>query len=189
MFQNSIPNPKKSIQIDFPIEKVKQSVKNISLINKKYKVFNFNEVINQYSYESYEFLSFGVYLDIHLNSINENKTEINIEIRRKIGSFDKSHEITNANEHIAKTLNAISVLLTKSPEEINSLQNNFQTNNIQPINSSRWYEKIWLLIILCVFLWPLGLLGVWKNKKISQPVKIFLSLFYAYVLYFSFFRK
>ena len=36
MFQNSIPNPKKSIQIDFPIEKVKQSVKNISLINNKY---------------------------------------------------------------------------------------------------------------------------------------------------------
>jgi hypothetical protein len=161
-----------------------QIVKAISQIKN-----NFNEVINQYSYESYEFLSFGVYIDIHLNSINENKTEISIEIRRKIGSFDKSHEITNANEHIAKTLNAISVLLTKSPEEINSLQNNFQTNNIQPINSSRWYEKIWLLIILCVFLWPLGLLGVWKNKKISQPVKIFLSLFYAFVLYFSFFRK
>ncbi|WDT68315.1 hypothetical protein [Cloacibacterium sp. TD35] len=188
MFQNVIPNPKKSIQIDFPIEKVKQSVKNISLINKKYKEYNFNEVINQYSFESYEFLSFGVYIDIHLNTINENKTEINIEIRRKIGSFDKSHEITNANEHIAKTLNAISVLLTKSPEEINSLKDNSQTNN-KPVNSSHWYEKIWLLIILCIFLWPFGLLGVWKNKKISQPIKIILTLFYAFVIYLSFSSK
>ena len=32
----AIPNPKKSIQVDFPIERVKLSVLNISLENDKY---------------------------------------------------------------------------------------------------------------------------------------------------------
>jgi hypothetical protein len=72
----AIPNPKKTTQVDFPIEKVKISVKNISLLNKKYKFTNSNEIFNQYTYEATEFLSMGVYIDINLNTITENKTEI-----------------------------------------------------------------------------------------------------------------
>ena len=71
--------------------------------NNKYKFSKANEIFNQYTFESSEFLSLGVYVDINLNKITEDKTEITVEIRRKIGTFNQSYEITNANEHIEKT--------------------------------------------------------------------------------------
>ncbi|MES2487157.1 MAG: hypothetical protein V4581_14570, partial [Bacteroidota bacterium] len=64
----AIPNPKKSIAVDFTIERVKLSVLNISFINKQYKFTNSNEIFHQYTFEAYELLSLGVYIDIHLSS-------------------------------------------------------------------------------------------------------------------------
>lgn len=90
---------KKTIQVDFPLEKIKNSILNIPLLNKNYRFSSSNEVFNQFTFESFEFLSIGVYLDFHLNSISESKTEINLEIKRKIGSFNQPAEITNANMH------------------------------------------------------------------------------------------
>ncbi|SEF49948.1 TM2 domain-containing membrane protein YozV [Halpernia humi] len=131
----AIPNPKKSLQVDFPIEKVRESVKNISLLYPKYKLFSSNEIFNQYTYESYEFLSLGVYIDIHLNSINENKTEISTEIRRKMGSFNESHEVTNANNHLVKTYDCIAKLISLTSEEIDNLKNRNKTQVV--INSTK----------------------------------------------------
>lgn len=119
----AIPNPKKSIIVDFPIERIKQSVQNIRLVNNKYKFTKANEIFNQYTYESLEFLSLGIFADINLNSLAENKTEITIEIRRKIGSFNQSYEVTKANEHIDKIFAAIANLTAKSPEQIEQLKN------------------------------------------------------------------
>ena len=50
----------------------------------------------------------------NLSSISENKTEITVEIRRKVGSFDQSHEITNANKHIEAIVDNLSkgIMLT-----------------------------------------------------------------------------
>ena len=45
-----------------------------------------------------------------------------IEIRRKVGSFNQSHEITHANNHIQKITKSISELLNKSDDEVQSLQ-------------------------------------------------------------------
>jgi hypothetical protein len=56
---------------------------------------------NLFTFHSFEFLSAGVYIDVSLSSITENKTEIDLEARRANGSFDKSHEISLANEHLA----------------------------------------------------------------------------------------
>jgi hypothetical protein len=64
-----------------------------------------------YTFGSLEFLSLGVYIDINLNSLLENKTEIIIEVRRKIGAFDKMIEVQKANKHIETLFNGISVLL------------------------------------------------------------------------------
>jgi hypothetical protein len=119
----AIPNPKKATIVDFPIERIKTSVQNISLVNNKYKFSRANEIFNQYTYEALEFLSLGVFIDINLNSVNENKTEIIIEVRRKIGSFNQANEITKANEHLDKIFAAIANLTAKSPEEIESLKN------------------------------------------------------------------
>lgn len=180
MAVNAIPNPKKSTQVDFPIEKVKLSVQNISLRNNKYKFSKANEIFNQYTYESTEFLSLGVYIDINLNKVTEDKTEITVEIRRKIGTFNQSHEITNANAHIEKTFECIAFLITKSPEEIEQYKAS-QTINKVTSNSSHnsknnfdngaekpWYEKTGLVIFLCIIFFPVGLYALWKNSTISK---------------------
>lgn len=118
----AIPNPKKTLYVDFPLERVKESVKNISVLNSKYRASSCNEIFNQYTYESYEFLSLGVYIDIHLNSITDHKTEISIEIRRKMGTFNESHEVTHANQHIVNIVNYIARLTSMSLEDIESLK-------------------------------------------------------------------
>lgn len=126
----AIPNPKKNLSVDFPIEKVRQGVKSISLINQKYRFSSSNEIFNQYTYESYEFLSLGVYIDINLNSINENKTEIAVEIRRKLGTFNESHEVTHANNHITNIVNYIAQLVSMSSDDNIKLKSS-QTQNVK----------------------------------------------------------
>ena len=118
----AIPNPKKNLTVDFTLEKVRDSVKNIPLINSQYRFSSSNEIFNQYTYECFEFLSLGAFIDINLNSLTENKTEITIEIRRKVGTFNESHEVTNANNHIAKIINYIAQLIEMSAEDIIKLQ-------------------------------------------------------------------
>lgn len=186
----AIPNPKKTIQVDFPIEKVKLSVQNISLRNDKYKFSKANEIFNQYTYESLEFLSLGVFIDINLNKINEDKTEITVEIRRKIGTFNQSHEITKANQHIEKTFECIAFLTTKTPEEIeqykatqtaNKLASNSK-NNFKNGEEKPWYEKTGLVILLCVLFFPVGLYALWKNSTISKFWKFGITAIIAIII-------
>jgi hypothetical protein len=194
MAVNAIPNPKKSTQVDFPIEKVKLSVQNLSLRNNKYKFSKANEIFNQYTYESSEFLSLGVYVDINLNKITEDKTEITVEIRRKIGTFNQSYEITNANEHIEKTFECIAFLITKSPEEIeqykasqtvnkvSSNSNQNSRNNFENGEEKPWYEKTGLVILLCVLFFPVGLYALWKNSTISKFWKFGVTALIAIII-------
>ncbi|WP_430827188.1 TM2 domain-containing protein [Chryseobacterium indologenes] len=118
----AIPNKKKTLHVDFSLDRIKECAKNITLINSKYRLFSSNEIFNQFTYESFEFLSLGVYIDINLNSVSDNKTEISIEIRRKIGTFNESHEVTHANDHIVNIVNYLSQLTFISPEQISLLK-------------------------------------------------------------------
>lgn len=188
----AIPNPKKSTQVDFPTERVKLSVKNIHLINNKYKFTGANAIFNQYTFEALEFLSLGVFVDINLNSISENKTEITVEIRRKFGSFNQSHEVTKANEHLVKIFDAIAKLTAMSLEEIdelknpkekiNTITNKQETNKSKGIDSNSWYEKNWLVILLCIIFFPVGLYALWKNSSISNGWKIAVTCFFGIVI-------
>ena len=140
----AIPNQKKTTQVDFPIEKVKISVKNISLLNKKYKFTNSNEIFNQYTYEATEFLSMGVYIDINLNTITENKTEITVEVRRKIGTFNESYEVTNANQHLVNIYDCIAKLTTKTNEEIEALHKEIADSKLpkpKPVKPTKVIEE------------------------------------------------
>ena len=190
----AIPNPQKSTQVDFPIERVKLSVQNISLINNKYKFTSSNEIFNQYTFEALELLSLGVFIDINLNSLGENKTEITVEIRRKIGSFNQSYEVTRANEHLVKIFDCIAKLTMKSPEEIEELKNaTIVTKSITPkpvnstisgqnLQSNAWYEKSWLAILLCIIFFPVGLYALWKNSTIKKGWKIAITVIIALIV-------
>lgn len=164
----AIPNPKKTIQVDFPIEKIKNSILNIPLLNKNYKFSSSNEIFNQFTFESFEFLSIGVFLDFHLNYINENKTEINLEIRRKIGSFNQPAEITNANIHIEKLFKYIAQLTLMTNDEVTLLR---QTTVTQPpVKKTGGCLKIGLIILGCIVVsfFIFGIIGMLMNQNKSE---------------------
>jgi len=118
----AIPNPKKTLVIDFSIEKIKSTIEFIPLLNSKYKFSSKNEILNSYIFEALEFLSLGIFADISLSKLDDNRTEITIEIRRKIGAFDQAHEVSRANDHIAAVFELISKCIVLSESEISELE-------------------------------------------------------------------
>ncbi|MES2650629.1 MAG: hypothetical protein V4663_02760 [Bacteroidota bacterium] len=46
-------------------------------------------------------------------------------------------------------------------------------NNINP---DKWYEKTWLVIILCVVFFPIGLYALWNNSSISKGWKVAITV-------------
>ena len=129
-----IPNPTKKVTVNFPIDVVKKAVKNFPLCNSKYNFFEEHEVMNTYIFEALEFLSLGVYIDVCLNEISETKTEINIEVRRKLGAFDEWYEVSKAGRHINSLLTNISNLL-EHPELVTELQRDKELGRVsRPIS-------------------------------------------------------
>lgn len=118
----AIPNPTKKVTIDFTIDQVKNTVLTIPKVYKKYRVQSQNPMFNQYTLEASEFLSLGVFIDINLNEVSSTKTEINIEVRRKLGAFDTWVEVQNANEHIQNLINAISKALTSPNGQVEEVK-------------------------------------------------------------------
>ena len=131
-----IPNPKKVFTIPFSISETYNALKSIPNLNTKYSLNKLNETFNSCVFETTELLSLGVYIDFNLNEISENKTEVTIEVRRKLGSFDKSHEVTLANNHIADLVDTLSNIVGKTDAEI---QTNIKENNETAINSAQLF--------------------------------------------------
>ena len=118
----AIANPTKKVTIDFPISQVKDGVLNIPKVYKKYRLEKQNPMFNQYTLEASEFLSLGVYIDINLNEVGINRTEVNIEVRRKLGAFDTWVEVQNANEHIQKLIDGLSRTLSSPNGQVEEVK-------------------------------------------------------------------
>lgn len=39
-------------------------------------------------------------------------------------------------------------------------------------SATNWYDKTWLVILLCVLFFPVGLYALWKNQSIAKGLKI-----------------
>jgi hypothetical protein len=148
-----ISNPKKTISVDFPLDKVKIGVERIDTFTKKYKFTKSNPIFNQTTFEATELLSLGVYIDINLSSLNDNKTEITIEIRRKIGSFDQSHEVTKANQHIENLFELLAKGISYNEVEFANFQ---ETEKNELIDKKKRKQKrrlmIWGIVFIVLFL-------------------------------------
>lgn len=103
----AIPNPQKTIQVEKPLGYMNLAIAHIALFTSDYKLFKAKTTLNFYTFETSEFLSLGVYIDINCSSTTESRTDVTIEIRRKVGTFNQSHEVSNANSHISKIIDLI----------------------------------------------------------------------------------
>jgi len=116
-----ISHPEKSFRIESPAIEVKSAIEHLILFIKTYKLNKANTVLKQFTYEATEFLGAGLYININLFFISEALTEIKIEVRRKIGLFNKGHEIINANNHVAQNTGLITKIISKGFEKRQSI--------------------------------------------------------------------
>lgn len=163
----AIPNPKKTITVSFEINKISQSIKAIPLLDKGYKFTKGNEAFKTYTLEALEFLSLGIYADFSLNEVSEGKTEITLELRRKMGSFDQAHEVSKANGHIDKLFDLLSKAIEMSDAEIKTLEEKVTTSS-QKSSNRPWYMSTGSLVILLLFLFPVGLYGLYKRSTYKE---------------------
>ena len=47
---------------------------------------------------------------------------------------------------------------------------------------SKWYDKTWLVVVLCIVLFPVGLYALWKNDSISKGWKIGVTAVFALIV-------
>lgn len=47
---------------------------------------------------------------------------------------------------------------------------------MEPIALSKWYDKTWLVILLCFLFFPVGLYGLWMSKRIGKGWKVALTI-------------
>lgn len=165
----AIPNPVKKLNLDFSILETKKAITNVQLLKKEYVLKDVNDVFNQFTFEAFEFLSLGVYIDVSLNSITDSKTEVTIEIRRKLGSFNQSHEITLANKHIETITNLISKSIMLTDENIENLKLN---NSTVKQNFSNQKSKT-TAIVLCFFFGGLGIHRFYLGYTLYGIIQLF----------------
>ena len=176
----SLPNPKKTITIEFSIDQVMKGIPRISAASDtKYNVTEINATFNQVTLECSEFLSLGVYIDFNLVKKSDTSTEVTIEIRRKIGSFDTDVEIQNAKYHFTDLVNHLSSVIVLSDYDFNTKYSAVLANMLNKNNEDAkpWFAKkniATLYIILGIvtipfligfILLPVGIYARKKNKE------------------------
>lgn len=154
----AIPNPTKSITISVPFNRVKFSVDNLTKVVRFLHLRERNEMFNSYTFARNEFLSMGVFIDINLSDVGNGKTQINIEVRRKVGAFDESYEVQKASQHIQEIFNGISVILTNGVPQPKPQQ------QVKPTQKSDVATGFLIVLLLFTF----TCMGVIYTKKYNQ---------------------
>jgi hypothetical protein len=116
----AIPNPRKTITINFPIEQVKVGARNIDKVMKFCHFREENDMFNSYKFSRTEFLSLGAFININLTSVSGSKTQVDIEVSRQMGAFDEWVEVQKANKHVEETINSIAYIIKNGVPQIST---------------------------------------------------------------------
>lgn len=128
--------------------------------------------------------SWGENIPIQLSEVSENRTKVQITSSPKTGiMFGGAFDMGKNRKNIENILSSTSRILSAESEmNISEIEqtNNFQTtqnlNSMKNNNSNSWYEKTWLVVLLCIIFFPVGLYALWKNSSISKGWKIGITL-------------
>lgn len=176
----TIPNPKKTITIDFSIEQVMTSIPRVQIASdNKYKLTEVNPIFNQVILECLEFLSLGVFIDFNLVKKSDTSTEITIEIRRKIGSFDTDVEVQRASYHFTDLVKYLSEVIILSETDFNKKYSAIieNINKAKEEDDKPWFAKknvatvyiilgiVTLPFLIGFLILPLGIYARNKNKQ------------------------
>jgi len=136
--------------------------------------------------------SWGENIPIQLIEVSENKTKVQITSSPKTGMmFGGAFDMGKNRKNIEEILLATSRILSS---QINPIQQSSTVNNpdkimatsnfetLQNKNSTKWYQKTWLVIILCIIVFPVGLYALWKNSTIKLGWKIVITAIIALII-------
>lgn len=144
--------------------------------------------------------SWGENIPIQLTSLADNKTKVQITSSPKTGilfggAFDMGKNRKNIENILTTTSRILSsqqnspTTTTENFQQTNINQtNNFQTNqnskNMEQENqtSNAWYEKTWVVVVLCIVFFPVGLYALWKNSSIGKGWKIGVTVIIALIV-------
>lgn len=121
-----ISNPKRSVSVDMNINRIRKMVKNLykvyTSIDNTWSENKEDDFTNTYSYKVKEGgLSFGARAVITLKKVDENTTNVEVEMQRQVGSYDTDYEVSHSNEQLEAIFSALSTLSTKTEEELDTL--------------------------------------------------------------------
>lgn len=115
-------NPTNTLLFDKPSFDVNEAIAFIPALSSKYKLVSADPALQLYTLSGRETSSNGVYIDIRYASNHENKTEVTLAVRRKTGSFEKSSDVTMANQHLDTLVNLLSDSLRLAPDNKSRLR-------------------------------------------------------------------
>lgn len=107
----------KNVTIERPVTDVRDALRHLHLYTNKYRLRSENEVLNQCTYEASEFLNLGSFIEFTYQSAGPRKTRLQIDVRRKVGTFNQSHEITAANDHFMRISDLLATSLSNDPAD------------------------------------------------------------------------
>lgn len=54
---------------------------------------------------------------------------------------------------------------------------------MEQASKTKWYDRIWLVVLLCIFLFPVGLYAIWKSGRIAIGWKLGYTVLLAIALF------
>lgn len=108
----SIPNLNESFTIAHSIPEIKNGIALIPSLDNSYKIAASDNPFESIVLESKEFLNSAVFVAFNLIPIQENKTDVTLEIRRKKRSLDHYFEATNSFVSIENLIVQLSKAIT-----------------------------------------------------------------------------
>jgi hypothetical protein len=147
----AIANPTKSLSLNFPVDVVKDVVKNLvnHLSAKGYNGYTKetdDDIISRYKFAKSEFLSLGSYVNIMIDG-NDTKTTVSIEMSRKMGAYDDWVEVSNANRQMTEVLEAISYGLNPNKEDVKLKSVHNGGNTDMEISNTFWVIAIFITFL------------------------------------------
>lgn len=123
--------------------------------------------------------SWGENIPIQLSEVNENLTKVKITSSPKTGAmlggaFDMGKNRKNIELILSATSQALQQNIGNQQTQFSS--NNQAANNFSsqpdPNLTEKWYDKKWLVAVLCLFVFPVGLYALWKSSRVYKGWKI-----------------
>lgn len=141
-----VTNPTKTLQLEKPVTEIKSALRFISQLSPKYQLIRENRAMSLSTFEADEPFSAGVFIDVRYTKVSETRTQLQVEIYRKVGSFNANHKIAQAREHIANVLSLLSKSLSIEVAERTRLLNEAKTDAVKKDTASNAIKAVFLLI-------------------------------------------